>query len=149
MCFELCANSAKTAQKTFEKFLKKRPDASADDVRWNSGDFNYSGGLQGHFSGWSAELWEIVSDLDALAEDDDDESEQIHDRTARICSEILADLAREGVFGDWSQLDFNVAALLDPVETIKQRDAEIRSLIQSGAKPNKKSLSERTKRKKD
>jgi len=146
LCFELCANSAKAAQKAVERFGKK---LSADEIRWNSGNFDYSGGVQDHFGGWSTELWDTVSELDAIAEDDDDEAGKIHDRVARICGEILADLAREGVFGDWTQIDFNVAALLDPVETVKQRDAEIRRLMPSGVKPEKKSPSKKsTKRKK-
>lgn len=149
LCFELCANSAKASRKMVEEFLKKYPGDSAEEVRWSSGDFDHPGGVQERFGGWSADLWDMVSDLDAIVEDDDDEADQIHDRVARICSEVLAELAREGVFGDWTQIDFNVAALLDPVETVKQRDAEIRKLVQSGAKPEKKSPSKGKKRKKD
>jgi len=40
LCFELCANTARNAQASLAEHQAKWPDASADEVRWNSGDYD-------------------------------------------------------------------------------------------------------------
>ena len=37
LCFELCANTARNAQASLAEHQAKWLDASADEVRWNSG----------------------------------------------------------------------------------------------------------------
>jgi hypothetical protein len=134
LCFELCANTGRNAKESVAAYLAQWPTASADEFRWNSGDFDYSGGVQDHFGGWSASWWDELSRLDRLAADAG-HSKSIHDGIADICCEVLAELASRGTFGDWSVIDFNVAALLDDVDVVKKRDARIREMLRSSAEP--------------
>jgi hypothetical protein len=57
----------------------------------------------------------------------------VHEGVGRICCNVLAELAGRGVLGDWKLLDFNVAALLDDIAQVKERDRFIRQLIGSSA----------------
>src|SRR5262249_1702918 len=106
--FAVCANTARNAKESLADYLAKWPDASADEFRWNSGNYDYPGQL----AYWSETLWSELRHLDQLAANPD-QSKTIHDAIANICCEVLAELAKRGVFGDWSVIDFNVAALLD------------------------------------
>jgi|GEM_PF-5885922 len=118
LCFEICANTAKNAEKAMGADRAKWPD----DLRWNSGDYDYPGGVQGHFGGFSSDLWAELSDLDRSAEENDELAEAIHVQIAENCCEVLIDMATRGVFKDWKFIDFNVAALLDDVKIVKKRD---------------------------
>jgi hypothetical protein len=132
LCFEMCANTARNAKESLDKHLAARPDASADEFRWNSGGFDYPAAVQVHFGDWSRELWDELSRLDRLAVQAR-HSKTVHKKVADTCCEVLAELARRGVLGDWSAIDFNVAALLDDVAEVKKRDTRIRKLIGSSA----------------
>ncbi len=134
LCFELCANTARNAKDSLAEYLAKWPNASTDQFRWNSGDYDHAGGVQDHFGGWSDAWWEELSRLDRLA-GDKEQSKIVHEGIANICCEVLATLASRGVFGDWSIIDFNVSALLDEVEQVEQRDKRIRNLIELSAEP--------------
>jgi hypothetical protein len=126
--FDLCANTAHHAQTSLVEYLAEYPDASADEFRWNSGGYDYPGAAGQHGGDWSEQWWEELERLDLLAACDK-KSERVHAMVARICCKVLVDLARRGVIGDWKQLDFNVATLLDDVAQIKERDRLIRRLI--------------------
>jgi hypothetical protein len=39
-CFGLCANTARNAQASLADYQAKWPDTSADEIRWNSGDYD-------------------------------------------------------------------------------------------------------------
>jgi hypothetical protein len=134
LCFELCANTLRHAKESLTEYLAKWPDASADEFRWNSGDYDYPGAADQFGGGWSEPWWGELEWLDRLAEDPK-HSKRVHDGVAKICCNVLAELARRGVLGDWSVLDFNVAALLDDVAQVKRRDRRIRKLIESNAEP--------------
>ena len=56
LCFDLCANTARTAQTSLAEYLAKYPDASADEFRWNSGDYDYPGAADQHGGGWSEHM---------------------------------------------------------------------------------------------
>jgi hypothetical protein len=131
LCFELCANTARNAKKSLVEHLAQWPNASADSFRWNSGDYDYPGAIQDRFGGWSEVWWNELSRLDRLAYQE--HSTLVHEGVADICCEVIAELAKRGVIGDWSIIDFNVSALLDEVEQVKKRDQRIRYLIRSGA----------------
>jgi len=118
LCFELCANTARKAQKL-----------SPDD-RWNSGDYDYPAAADQHGGGWSKSWWDELEQLDRLAQDAE-ESKRIHDATARIGCNVLIQLAGRGVLGEWKLLDFNVAALLDDVAEVEERDRLIRKQIET------------------
>lgn len=135
LCFEMCANTASNAKESLAQYLAESPDASTDECRWNSGDYDYPGAVQEEFGDWSPAWWDELSQLDQLSADEG-QSKIIHARMADICCEVLAELATRGIFEDWSVIDFNVAALLDDVELVKQRDAQIKGLIASNAEPN-------------
>jgi hypothetical protein len=135
LCFDLCANTASHAQTSLAEYLAKYPDASADELHWNSGDYDCPGAADQYGGGWSEPWWEEVKRLDHLAEDDE-ESKRVHEGVARICCNVLAELAGRGVLGDWALLDFNVAALLDNVAQVKARDTLIRRLIGASAEPS-------------
>lgn len=117
LCFEMCANTSRNAKET------------AEEDRWNSGDYDYPGGVQEIHGNWSDALWLELSVLDRLAQDQE-QSPVVHDTVAKICCEVLAELTRSGVIGDWQQIDFNVAALLDELNEVEQRDRRIRELIE-------------------
>jgi hypothetical protein len=134
LCFEMCANTARNAKESLARHLAAWPDESPDEFRWNSGDYDYPGAVQDHFGGWSKGWWAELSRLDRLAEQGK-QSKVVHQKVADTCCEVLAELARHGVLGDWSALDFNVAALLEDVAEIKKRDQRIRKLIGSSAEP--------------
>lgn len=134
LCFDLCANTVRNAQTSLAEYLTKWPDASADEFRWNSGDYDYPGAADKYGGGWSKPWWDELVRLDQLVADNE-ESKSVHEGVARICCNVLAGLARRGVLGDWGVLDFNVAALLDDFDVVKQRDAHIRALIRSSAEP--------------
>jgi hypothetical protein len=132
LCFELCANTRRNAQESLAEHMAKWPDKSADEFRWNSGDYDYPGAADQHGGGWSELWWTEVNRLDRLAEDRE-QSEGIQEAFASICSNVLAELARRGVLGDWTALDFNVSGLLDKEEQVKRRDERIRKLIGTSA----------------
>jgi hypothetical protein len=122
--FDMCANTARTAKDALAKFIKAWPQESAEEFRWNSGNYDYPRAV-GRFGD---EFWQELSPLDELAKHES-RSQEIHDRTADMCCAVLAELARRGVLGDWSQIDFNVAALLDYEDVVKARDERIRQMI--------------------
>lgn len=126
MYFDTCANSAENARTSLAEYIAEYPEESGDDFRWNSGDYAWSGGAIN--VEWSEEWESALSNLDQLAEDAT-QSEIIHSGFADICCEVLAELAKRDVFGDWSVIDFNVAALLDDVQLVMKRDQHIRELI--------------------
>jgi Domain of unknown function (DUF4303) len=130
LCFDLCANTSRNLKESLASFLAKWPDAAGDEVRWNSGDFDYPGSVQDRFGGWSDTWCDELKRLDHLAKDEE-HFKSVHEGIADVCCEALAELAKRGVLGDWSSIDFNVAALLDDVEQVKERDMKIRSLINS------------------
>jgi hypothetical protein len=134
LCFDLCANTARNAQTSLVEYLAQYPDASAEELRWNSGDYDYPGAADQYGGGWSKPWWDELERLDRLAENDE-ESKEVHEGIGRICCNVLAELAKRGVFGNWKLLDFNVAALLDDVAEVKERDRRIRQLIGSSAEP--------------
>ena len=129
-CFELCANTVQNAQHTLAEAQSKYPDASVDEFRWNSGDYDYPGAADQHGGGWSKAWWSEVERLSQW-ECTPEEGRKLYEGTARICCHVLAELARRGVLGDWRKLDFNVAALLDEIPEVMQRDQRIRQLIDS------------------
>jgi hypothetical protein len=135
LCFDMCANTARNAKESLARHLAAWPDASADEFRWNSGDYDYPGAVQDHFGGWSQAWWAELSRLDRLAAQGK-QSKVVHQNVADVCCEVLADLARRGVLGDWSAIDFNVAALLEDVAEVKKRDRRIRKLIGPSADPD-------------
>jgi hypothetical protein len=134
LCFDLCANTARHARESLIGFLEKYPGASADEFRWNSGDYDYPGAADQYGGGWSEQWWDELRQLDRLA-GNGEELERVHDGVAQICCNVLADLARRGVLGDWRLLDFNVAALLDDTPRVQERDRLIRDLIALNAGP--------------
>jgi hypothetical protein len=69
LCFDLCANTASHAQTSLAKYLAKYRDASADEFRWNSGDYDYPGAADQYGGGWSKAWWDEVKRLDRLAEE--------------------------------------------------------------------------------
>jgi hypothetical protein len=134
LCFEMCANTARNAKESLARHLAAWPDASPDEVRWNSGDYDYPGAVQDHFGGWSQGWWAELSRLDHLAAQGK-QSKVVHQKMADTCCEVLAALARRAGLGDWSAIDFNVAALLEDVTEVKKRDRRIRKLIGQSAEP--------------
>ncbi len=134
LCFNLCANTARNAKESLAGFLARWPNATEDEFRWNSGDYDYPGAAQGCCGSWSRAWMDELRRLDRLAENKA-QAETIHDHVAEICCEVLAELATRAVFGDWSVIDFNVAALLDDVDEVKKRDRRIRELIRPAAEP--------------
>lgn len=122
--FDMCANTAGNFQAQF-------PDGVVDDeVRWNSGDYDYPGGVSGYYGDWSRTWWDELSRLDQIA-NDKTQFAGVHERIAEICCAVLVELARRGVFSDWSTIDFNVAALLDDVRLVEQRNEGIKNLIKA------------------
>lgn len=132
--FELCATTARHAKASLARRLAASSDASPDEFRWNSGNFDYPGTIQDHFGGWSQTWCAVLSRLDHLAEQEQ-QSPLVHHKVAGICCQVLADLARRGILGDWTTIDFNVAALLDDIAEVKKRDLRIRKLISPNAEP--------------
>ncbi len=128
LCFELCANTARNAQTSLAEYQAKYPNASADEFRWNSGNYDYSGAAD-QYGGWSEAWWEELQRLDRV--EDDEELTRIHEDIGRICCNVLAELAGSGLLGDWRLLAFNVGALLDDVAEVMERDRHIRQLIES------------------
>lgn len=126
--FDISANTASNAKTSLAEHLAKWPNTSADEFRWNSGDFDYPAAI----GRWSAAWWDELCRLDRLAADKK-YSKIIHDGIADICCEVLAEFAKRGMFGDWSTINFNVATLLDEVDVVMRRDAYIRTLIKSPA----------------
>jgi|SRR5579872_4458394 len=131
LCFAMCANTARSAKKSAAQSLEKYPKEPVDEVRWNSGDYDYPGGLDQ----FSTEWWNELRRLDRLVAADEAQSKSVHDGITEICCEALADLAILGALGDWSVIDFNVAALFDDVRLVQHRDGKIRELIRSKVKP--------------
>jgi hypothetical protein len=132
--FDLCANTTQFFQESMARHLKKWPDDSVDDsakeYRWNSGCYQYSAGLLGERAELGA-AWDAESDrLHELA-DADPESREVYDGLIRISCDVLVELASRRVFGDWSALDFNVSEVGDAIETVQQRDREIKQRIAS------------------
>ncbi len=134
LCFDLCANTGRNAKESLSAFMAKWPDATEDEVRWNSGNYDYPGAAQDRFGGWGGAWMDELRRLDQLAEDKG-RAKTIHEHIADICCDVLAELARRGAFGDWSVIDFNVSARLDNVAEVKKRDRLIRDLIKSAAEP--------------
>jgi hypothetical protein len=124
--FDMCANTA-------GNFRAQFPDGVVDDEgRWNSGDYDYPGGVSDHYGDWSRTWWEELSRLDHIAKDKE-QFTGLHERVAEICCAVLVELAKRGVFSDWSTIDFNVAALLDDVQLVIQRNEGIKNLIKAAS----------------
>lgn len=127
--FDLCANTRRCANERIAAYAAEYPDDSMDEVRWNSGDFDYPSGVSEHFGGWSDTWWGELSRFDQLAEASPETAKLIYEGISDICCKVLAELASKGVIEDWSNLDFNIADLLDEIPVIKGRDEIVRNLI--------------------
>jgi hypothetical protein len=121
--FFLCADT--------RTYRSQCPDAETDEARWNSGGFEYPAALLSlHELGpeWADE----VARLPSLAEDAS-HFREVYDGLITICCEALAELAPTGLFGDWTQVDFNVSEVGDPIERVRERDRHIRQLLAAKA----------------
>jgi hypothetical protein len=125
--FFLCANT-----------LRYRGQSSAggsgdDDARWNSGEYEFPAGLLDPQDELGPDWNRVMVDLHRLTEHGEEETLlDAYNGLVHICCQTLAELARDGLFGDWTEIDFNVSSVDDSVRTVKQRDRLIRRLI--GAK---------------
>lgn len=128
--FGICANSSSSLKASLEEC--DGDNEAAEEVRWNSGDFDYSGNVDDHYDGFSEELRGELRNLGRLARIDSNKS-MIYDGVVRMCCEALADLVKRKVIDDPSKIDFNVSDLDDDLETVKARDEFIRRLIASSA----------------
>lgn len=134
LCFDMCADTAVQSDAAPRSVSLRSSEAMASDRRWNSGDYSFPGGVQESFGDWNDEWWNELRKLDRLAESQKGMQATVHAGVAEICCQVLAHLALRGVFGDWTAMNFSVAALLDDVKIIKQRDEQIRKLIQTGSR---------------
>lgn len=133
LTFDWCANTVRNG-----RALSGSTGPLPDELRWNSGDFDFPSGICCYGEGWSDALWGDLLELDRLAFQEVDlpaeerlESNRIHEGVADLCCNVLATLAKRGVFGEWRQVDFSVGALLDSIEVVRRRDQQIRTLIGS------------------
>lgn len=127
--FDLCANTSGNLKEMLEDL---EPDEPEDDVRWNSGDFDYPSGVSDSFGGFSKAWRDELARIDQLAETESNRT-AIYDGIVEICCQVLADFCRRDVIEGWQQIDLNVADLLDEIEDIKNRDKYIRSIIDQSA----------------
>jgi hypothetical protein len=124
--FHLCA----------DRWVYRRscPDWDSAEARWNSGGFEFPaallslGELGREWDATAAELHRLAADKRC--------SRDVYDGLVRVSCEVLADLAREGLFGDWRGIDFNVSEVNDGIEVVRARDALIRQLIAPAAEPS-------------
>lgn len=127
--FNLCANTRTYFHEVKERYRKEWPSTPEDQIRWSSGDFQFCSGLLNTADELGSEWKAEYSRLHDLANQDPD-SREVYDGLVRISCNALAKLAKRGLFGNWKEIDFNVAEYGDDVEVVKQRDRKIRALIE-------------------
>jgi hypothetical protein len=132
--FDLCANTRSfyiqhAAEYRSAKYRGEFPNLSEEEIRWNSGDYEFPAGLPGDSYRTAWFPWSRVSEqLHQIAECDLN-SDAVHNGLIRIGCESIAEIAQRGLLGDWSTIDFNVASVDCSIQSIMNRDREIRDLI--------------------
>ena len=106
--FDLCAHTGSHHDERLE-------------IRWNSGDYNFPAGLLGTIDELGPEWGGIVERLHQEAEDQDQSGEVYRALTEVACGALI-EVAREGILGDTTKLDFNVSEVNDPLELVMERD---------------------------
>jgi len=109
--FDLCAN------------VGSRHD-EREDVRWNSGDYQFPAGLLGAVDELGAEWVQISERLHQAAKDQDGDGEVYRGLTDISCR-ALVDLARSRLFVDPTRLDFNVSEVGDFTDVVITRNRSI------------------------
>lgn len=91
------------------------------EVRWNSGEYSFPAGLLGVRDELGPEWTAINTHLHQLAKNEDTSGE-IYQGLITISCQTMALLKQEGLFGDATALDFNIAEVGDPVEKVQERN---------------------------
>jgi hypothetical protein len=103
-------------------------DDQREEVRWNSGDYEFPAGLLGVADELGSEWTEISARLHQSAEDQTGDGE-IYRGLIDISCRALVDLARSGVLGDPTRLDFNVSEVGDDLAVVIVRNRLIHEQI--------------------
>jgi len=118
--FELWNNT-----KQFDLCAHTGDEPSEDpEVRWNSGDYDYPAGLMGLRDELGPEWTAINTRLHQLAAKED-ETGEIYQGLITISCQTMALLKQEGLFGDATELDFNIAEVGDSIEKVQERNRMI------------------------
>jgi hypothetical protein len=110
--FDLCAN------------VGSRHD-DREEVRWNSGDYQFPAGLLGGTINELGAEWVQISDRLHLAAEDEIGEGEVYRGLIDISCRALVELARTGLFGDPTRLDFNVSEVGDSTEMVRIRNRSI------------------------
>jgi hypothetical protein len=113
--FDLCAN------------VGSRHD-DREEIRWNSGNYQFPAGLLGTIDELGAEWVQISYRLHQAAEDQEGHGE-VYRGLIDISCRALIDLARSGLFGDPARLDFNVSEVGDSTDVVSTRSRSIHEHI--------------------
>lgn len=113
--FDLCANIGKCHDER-------------EDVRWNSGDYTFPAGLLGLVDELGSE-WTKINDHLHEAAEDEQEGGEIYRGLTGISCRSLVDLARSGLLGNASRLDFNVSEVNDALAVVIDRNRAIHAQL--------------------
>ncbi|HBJ84161.1 MAG TPA: hypothetical protein DDZ88_09895 [Verrucomicrobiales bacterium] len=115
--FDLCAN------------VGARHD-EREEVRWNSGDYKFPAGLLSSVDELGTNWTQISERLHQAAADQDGDGE-VYQGLIGIACRALVDLARSGLFGDPTRLDFNVSEVSDSTDVVVARNRSIHEQLKT------------------
>ncbi len=127
--FEMSINPCAFYEAELAKAKAKDPELDETEMRWNSGYFQYPACI-----GLGAEVSAISTSLNNMVDAGTVTGEEVREGMFAICCAAMAELARAGLFGDTSAIDFlvmnaNDSWYEDKLKTVRDRDAAIRRLI--------------------
>jgi hypothetical protein len=119
-----------------------------ETIRWDAGYFPFPGGLTGPNDelgqAWEAEATRLYDITEKMRPSDYNDEEQfaLYSRTYKVfladlvttCCEALAEIARSGLLGDVSTLDFWVGSTDDNGDIVRDRDVRVRQMITNGGR---------------
>jgi hypothetical protein len=132
--FNLCANTHTYFRAVKERYRTEWPNTDCEQLRWNSGDYEFCAGLLTDPNELGAEWESEYIRLHELA-NENLHSRDIYEGLVRISCCALAKLVNCGMIGKWNVIDFNVAEYGDDIDLIKDRDRIVRSLIARDGSP--------------
>jgi len=127
---EPCADTRAHRKVVWKDYSLKYPHMTKDEMRWNSGEYEFPAGLLRHDELGPA--WAQVAEaLQRTA--GGGASEEVCRGLISLCCDTIVTLSAEGAFGNWADLDFNVAEVEEPTDVVKERDAAIRRRLRGAA----------------
>jgi hypothetical protein len=127
--FAINANPRRFYEAKLAAAKASNPDFTDSQMRWDSGYFQYPACIE-----LNTEVSAMATMLNDLVDTGENGSEEVNAGMIKICCSALAALARDGILGDVTNIDFVIQTANDSwyeneMQHTRDRDRVVRALI--------------------